>query len=161
MFTYVLLALVIYILYKFIFGFVLPIMSASRKLQQKMRDTQANAQAFAPGQENTSAGKPGFNSRNSTSSASSKDYIEFEEVWFTGLFLFTIFPFTFKRLIHIRFLAPVYGNGQYTESIYGPGWRILIKHPCNRTLVPQQRMSCSKSSWKQLCFLQALPGRDC
>jgi hypothetical protein len=81
MFSYIILALIVYLLYRFVFGFLLPVISASRNMQQKLREMQANAQGFSPDEQETKRSNAGFNSSNtSTPKPSSKDYIEFEEI---------------------------------------------------------------------------------
>ena len=79
MFSYVLVVFLIYLVYRFVVGFVLPILSASKKLREKMQEMN---QQKPPGTTNSSDGpakKPGFNSTTSPK-PSSKDYIEFEEI---------------------------------------------------------------------------------
>ncbi len=79
--SYVFLAIVIYILYRFIFGFVLPILNASRKMRERMRDVHGNMDGYGTGEQETNIKKPGFSSNNKDASRpSSKDYIEFEEI---------------------------------------------------------------------------------
>ena len=81
MFTYILLALIVYILYRFIFGFVLPIISASQKMSEKMREMQGNVPGYSPNDEGATIKKPGHTSPDNTApKPSSKDYIEFEEI---------------------------------------------------------------------------------
>ena len=79
MFSYVLVVFLIYLVYRFVVGFVLPIYSASKKLREKMQDMN---QPFPPSNSNGSDGpakKPGYSS-NTSSKPSNKDYIEFEEI---------------------------------------------------------------------------------
>ncbi len=79
--SYIILALVIYILYRFIFGFVLPILSVSRKMNEKMRDVHGNMNGFNQTTEanGNSTGYTGTK-KDDSSKPSSKDYIEFEEI---------------------------------------------------------------------------------
>ena len=80
MFSYVLLVFLIYLIYRFIVGFVLPIVSASKKLRQKMQDVnQQYPPGYADGTD-SAAKKPGYKSSAAPSKQSGKDYIEFEEI---------------------------------------------------------------------------------
>ena len=82
MFSYVLAFFLIYLLYRFIVGFVLPIYSASRKLREKMHEmNQQHPSGYNQGTDGTPK-KPGYSSSASSSGAkaSGKDYIEFEEI---------------------------------------------------------------------------------
>jgi len=79
MFSYVLAFFLIYLFYRFIVGFVLPIYSASRKLKEKMQDINKQ---YPPGNTQSTGSapkKPGYNS-SAASTSSGKDYIEFEEI---------------------------------------------------------------------------------
>lgn len=82
MFSYILIALLVYFLYQFIFRFVLPIARASRKMQDKVKEMQ-QAQGSYANEEQPGSRNPGYtsstNTRN-TAKPSSKDYIEFEEI---------------------------------------------------------------------------------
>ncbi|MCY7420700.1 MAG: hypothetical protein LH478_03040 [Chitinophagaceae bacterium] len=81
MFSYVLLVFLIYLVYRFIVGFVLPILTASKKLREKMQDMN---QQYPPGYTDgtdSATKKPGNKSSGAAASKpSGKDYIEFEEI---------------------------------------------------------------------------------
>ena len=82
MFTYIILFLVLYFLYRFIVGFVLPVVNASQKLQQKMRDINEQQTGEYTTTDNDINIKRPTQTRRQANEAkpSSKDYIEFEEV---------------------------------------------------------------------------------
>ncbi len=76
--SYIILGLLLYILYKFIFGFVLPVINASRKMQQHMRN---NADGFENNSQQFNERTTQSKTANRTDTAqSSKDYIDFEEI---------------------------------------------------------------------------------
>ena len=71
----ILLIIGIYLLYRFIFGFVLPVASATRQMNKKMQEFRRQQEnMFAQQQTNTSS-QPQTNTK-----APAEDYIEFEEV---------------------------------------------------------------------------------
>lgn len=79
--SYVIFAIVVYILYRFIFGFVLPVLTVSRKMQQGMRDMHSNMNSRPTTAEPTEA-DPRYTSSKThkNTKPSSNDYIDFEEV---------------------------------------------------------------------------------
>lgn len=79
MFSYVLVVFLIYLVYRFVVGFVLPILSASKKLREKMQDMNQQKPSDNTNGSDGPAKKPGFNTTTSPK-PSSKDYIEFEEI---------------------------------------------------------------------------------
>lgn len=79
MFSYVLVVFLIYLVYRFIVGFVLPILSASKKLREKMQEMNQQNPSGNTNASDGSVKKPGYNSTTS-SKPSGKDYIEFEEI---------------------------------------------------------------------------------
>ncbi|MBI1781494.1 MAG: hypothetical protein HYR66_09010 [Sphingobacteriales bacterium] len=71
----VLLILGIYILYRFIFGFVLPVVGATRQMRRQMNAfREQHDQMFQQQTDNTSA------NTNNNHKAPSEDYLDFEEV---------------------------------------------------------------------------------
>ncbi len=79
MFSYVLAFFLIYLFYRFVVGFVIPIYNASKKIKAKMQDVN---QQYPPGYRQGSGStpkKPGYDP-STTSTTSGKDYIEFEEI---------------------------------------------------------------------------------
>lgn len=78
--SYIILGLLLYILYRFIFGFVIPVISASRKMQERMKDMQGNESNFNPHARDNGFGQSSTARKQSSSGPSSKDYIEFEEI---------------------------------------------------------------------------------
>jgi predicted Holliday junction resolvase-like endonuclease len=79
MLQFIIWTIVLYLLFRFIFNFVLPLVSASRQVRMKMREMQeqmnnrANPGAPVNNSESTSTKSAG-------SQANKGDYIEFEEV---------------------------------------------------------------------------------
>ena len=76
----ILIILGIYLLYKFMVDFVIPIYRTSKRVQEQFRDINQRAKENAQASQNTyktsSANNPVYNN----TKASSKDYIEFEEI---------------------------------------------------------------------------------
>ena len=70
---------VIYILYKFIFEFIMPVYKATKQVKQKMNDMHQRMQETQAQPEHDQ-----YNTRNQTTAApkrpASDDYIEYEEV---------------------------------------------------------------------------------
>ena len=71
-----------YFLYRFIFGFVIPVLLATRNVRAKMKDMRQNMGEFEnTNQTTSSSGNGSVNQGTTTSASSSKgDYIDFEEV---------------------------------------------------------------------------------
>ena len=70
-----------YLLYKFIFGFVVPLVSATRQVRTKMKDMQQNVEDFQKAQ--NAGNSPTENTSGPYSfkpNASKGDYIDFEEI---------------------------------------------------------------------------------
>lgn len=81
MFSYILLFLLIYILYRFITGFLLPVIKATRDMQQKMRNTNNNMNGNFGNPAEPVIKKPRHGAASHTEQKpSSKDYIDFEEI---------------------------------------------------------------------------------
>ncbi len=79
MFTTLIWFLIIFLLFRFVFGFVIPLLTTTRQLRSKMKDMQQNARNFKT---NTSSD---YNSNTrekeqKRSTPAKGDYIEFEEV---------------------------------------------------------------------------------
>jgi amino acid transporter len=70
---YVLFAILIYILYQFIFNLVIPVYQTSQKIKKGFRDMHNQANQQQPHSSQSSPGKQGPN-------AKAGDYIDFEEV---------------------------------------------------------------------------------
>ena len=70
-----------YLLYKFIFGFVVPLVSTTRQVRAKMKDMQQEVQGFQKS-ENAHGPKTAANSNTYSykQSPSKGDYIDFEEI---------------------------------------------------------------------------------
>jgi hypothetical protein len=79
MFTILFWFLIIFSLFRFVFGFVIPLLATTRQLRGKMKDMQQNTQNY---QTNTSSDfGSNTSSKGQKRSASGKgDYIDFEEV---------------------------------------------------------------------------------
>lgn len=84
MISYILGIIIIYLLYRFIFGFLIPVIGASRQMRMKMRqmqeqmNNQYNQQTQGKSSTNNTSA-PENNAAN-TSTSTKGDYIEFEEV---------------------------------------------------------------------------------
>ncbi len=76
MFKIILWGLLIYLAYRFIFEFVVPVTKTANQLKRKMNEMQQN-QAF---QQHQHAGSPAPEAKSSPSAPKRDDYIEFEEV---------------------------------------------------------------------------------
>lgn len=72
----ILIILGIYLLYKFIVDFVIPVYKASKKVQERFRDMQQQMKDNVPNGRYSTSTHPDSNH----SKVSSKDYIDFEEV---------------------------------------------------------------------------------
>lgn len=75
----ILIILGIYLLYKFITGFVIPIYRTTKRVQEQFRDVQRRAS------ENGNSSQNGYNTSSenkdyNAAKVNSKDYIDFEEV---------------------------------------------------------------------------------
>ncbi len=69
--------IVIYLLYKFIFGFVIPVSRATRQIKSKIREAQANQQRFQEQQSQQAANQQFQRKEPPPSDA---EYIDYEEV---------------------------------------------------------------------------------
>lgn len=76
MFKIILWGLFIYMAYRFIFEFVVPVTKTASQLKRKMSEMQQN-QAF---QQNQHAASPAPEAKSAPSTSKKDDYIEFEEV---------------------------------------------------------------------------------
>ncbi len=71
------LAIVFYLLYRFVFNFLLPVVRATRQVRQQFR----NMQGGEPGQPTSGPAKPGgAGERHSSPKGPKEDYIDFEEI---------------------------------------------------------------------------------
>jgi hypothetical protein len=68
----------IYLLYKFIFGFVIPVSKATRQIKSKIREAQANQQRFQEQQNRNAPKQEQFQKQ--TPPANDAEYIDYEEV---------------------------------------------------------------------------------
>jgi hypothetical protein len=76
----ILIILGIYLLYKFMTDFVIPIYRTTKRVQEQFRDVQQRANQHVNPQQNSYKSSPVDTSTNTTSKTSSKDYIDFEEI---------------------------------------------------------------------------------
>ena len=79
MFRFFLIVILCYLLVRFVFGFVIPVVSATLKMRKKMREMQDNANQYNSFQHRGNS----TNNRDQSSEkprSSSGDYIEFEEI---------------------------------------------------------------------------------
>ena len=76
MFKIILWGLLIYMAYRFIFEFVVPVTKTANQLKRKMNEMQQN-QAF---QQDQQAASPAPEAKSAPSAPKRDDYIEFEEV---------------------------------------------------------------------------------
>lgn len=68
----------IYLLYRLVFNFIIPVWRVSRQMKGQMRDFQNHMNSQGPGMQQTETPKP---AQSATSTKSGKgDYIDFEEV---------------------------------------------------------------------------------
>lgn len=72
----ILIILGIYLLYKFIVDFVIPVYKASKKVQERFRDMQQHMKDNVQNGHYSTSTHP----ENNHSKVSSKDYIDFEEI---------------------------------------------------------------------------------
>ena len=76
--------LLVYLLYRFIAGFIIPLFRASRQMRQQFQDMnrQANGQPHAQPDQHAKTGNNGSNPAETPGSGSAKvgEYIDFEEV---------------------------------------------------------------------------------
>jgi hypothetical protein len=82
------LAIVVYLLYRFLFNFLLPVVRATRHVREQFRNMQgpAGGAGDKPGQADNTAGRqgqagtPGQNANKRSSKPPAEDYIDFEEI---------------------------------------------------------------------------------
>ena len=69
-----------YFLYKFIFGFVIPVIMATRNVRSKMKDMRQHMGEFEG--DNSSSNMPNetFTKKEANTSSAKGDYIDFEEI---------------------------------------------------------------------------------
>ncbi|MFM9908856.1 MAG: hypothetical protein ACKVOW_05895 [Chitinophagaceae bacterium] len=72
---YILWALLVYFLYKFVFEFIIPVARATKQIKTKVSDFHNQMQQQPPIPE-----RPPSFKKTPTSNTNSKDYIDFEEV---------------------------------------------------------------------------------
>jgi len=68
----------IYLLYKFIFGFIIPVSRATRQIKSKIREAQANQQRFQEQQNRNVPRQEQFQKKDIP--PSDTEYIDYEEV---------------------------------------------------------------------------------
>jgi hypothetical protein len=71
--------IVFYLMFRFVFGFVVPLITTTRQIRTKMKDVHQNMQDF----QQTNQTKGSYNSTSNTqtgSNVSKGDYIDFEEI---------------------------------------------------------------------------------
>jgi predicted Holliday junction resolvase-like endonuclease len=71
---------VIYILYKVIFDFIIPLYKSTKKVRSAMSDMQAKMQEQQRAQASQNAQSSQYDSSKKASSISKDDYIDYEEV---------------------------------------------------------------------------------
>lgn len=73
-----LLVITFYLLYRFVFNFLVPVIRTTRQVKQQFRNMQ---DAAAPGQQQQQAQQPkNWQDRHSSTKGAADDYIEFEEI---------------------------------------------------------------------------------
>ena len=70
--------ILIYLLYKLIFGFIIPVSKATRQIKSKIREAQANQQRFQQQQQYSAPKQERFEKKDPP--ANDSEYIDFEEV---------------------------------------------------------------------------------
>lgn len=87
MLTYIIWAIVAYFLYRFIFGFIVPLVITTRKFRRQVRDFQSNMQQQHEGFDNSyhssASSRDTFQDHPSKPTSKTKkegDYIDFEEI---------------------------------------------------------------------------------
>lgn len=71
-------AILIYVLYKLIFGFIIPVSKATRQIKSKIREAQANQQRFQQQQQQNMPRQEQF--QRNTPPTNDSEYIDYEEV---------------------------------------------------------------------------------
>jgi hypothetical protein len=87
------LAIVVYLLYRFVFNFLLPVFRATRQVREQFRNMQGpandvggssqrpfSADPSRPGQVDSAGGRPGQAANKRSSKPPAEDYIDFEEI---------------------------------------------------------------------------------
>ena len=77
------LAIVVYLLYRFVFNFLLPVVRATRQVRQQFRNMQGPGNDFGGGSQGRAEGaeaKPGQAANKRSSKPPAEDYIDFEEI---------------------------------------------------------------------------------
>jgi hypothetical protein len=76
------LAIVVYLLYRFLFNFLLPVVRATRHVREQFRNMQGPADGTGdkPGPAGSAAGRPDQNANKRSSKPPAEDYIDFEEI---------------------------------------------------------------------------------
>ena len=69
-----------YLLYKFIFGFVIPIVIATKSVRGKMKDMDQRMSGFGSDTHSSDTSDHNYQKGKSSSSPSKGDYIDFEEI---------------------------------------------------------------------------------
>jgi hypothetical protein len=80
MITVVFWFIVFYLLFRFIFGFVVPLVTAGRQIRTKMKDVHENMQDFRDSNNSETYAANNGSTKQSNSNASMGDYIDFEEI---------------------------------------------------------------------------------
>jgi hypothetical protein len=81
-------AIVVYLLYRFIVNFLVPVMKATRQVREQFRNMQDQANGgggpsgfgAAPGQGSGAAPRAGAGEKRSSGKPPAEDYIDFEEI---------------------------------------------------------------------------------
>lgn len=76
LFRILLWGLLFYVAYKFIFDFLVPVITATRQVKKQVREFQTRMQE----QEKESPGQSGFAKTTHNNPVSKEDYIDFEEI---------------------------------------------------------------------------------